>query len=122
MKGLKNLPLSLRERKRYIAFKIIPEEGEDFTYSDLQAGIWNTLLDFLGEYGVSRTSFWLMKDCWDEGQKMGILRCNHKSIDVVLTSLGMIDRLGDNRITFKILNITGTINSIKKKNYCSFKG
>src|SRR4030067_3645050 len=105
MKGLKNLPLSLRERKRYIAFKIIPGEGEDFTYSDLQAGIWNTLLDFLGEYGVSRTSFWLMKDCWDEGQKMGILRCNQRSIDVVLTSLGMIDRLGDNRITFKILNI-----------------
>lgn len=115
MKKLKKVPLSLRKRKRYISFKVIPEKGEKFTYSDLEAGIWNTMLDFLGEQGVSKTSFWLMKDCWDEKKQIGILRCNHKSVEVVLASLGLIDRLGGNRITFKVLNISGTINSIKKK-------
>jgi ribonuclease P/MRP protein subunit POP5 len=115
MKKLKTLPLSLREKRRYISFKVIPEEGETFTYSDLEAGIWNTMLDFLGEYGVSKTSFWLLKDSWDERKQIGILRCNHKSVEAVVSSLGLIDRLGDNRITFKILNISGTINNIKKK-------
>ena len=115
MKKLKTLPLSLREKKRYISFKVIPEGDEKFTYSDLEAGIWNTMMDFLGEYGVSKTSFWLMKECWDEKKKIGILRCNHKSVEAVLASLGLIDRLGDNRITFKVLNISGTINNIKRK-------
>ena len=66
MKKLKTLPLSLRRKKRYISFMVIPEEGETFTYTDLESGIWNTMLDFLGENGLSKTSFWLMKDCWNE--------------------------------------------------------
>jgi ribonuclease P/MRP protein subunit POP5 len=99
MRKLKVLLPSLRERKRYIAFQVISEEGEEFTYSDLEAAIWNTLLDFLGEEGVSRTSVWLLKDCWDPKKQIGILRCNHKSVQAVIATLGLIDRLGDNRIT-----------------------
>jgi len=112
-KKLKILMPTLREKERYIAFKVISEEGEEFTYSDLESAIWNTMLDFLGEEGVSKTSFWLLKDCWDQKKQIGILRCNHKSIQDIVASLGLIDRLGDNRITFKILKISGTIKSIK---------
>ena len=115
MKNLKILPPTLREKKRYISFQIISEKGEIFTYSDLEAAIWNTMLDFLGEYGVSKTSVWLLKDCWNPRKQIGIIRCNHKSVHAVVATLGLIDRLGDNRITFKILNISGTIKSIKKK-------
>jgi len=115
MKKLKILQPTLREKERYIAFEVISEEGEEFTYSDLESAIWNTLLDFLGEYGVSKTSFWLMKDCWNQEKKIGILRCNHKSVHEIIATLGLIDRLGDNRITFKVLKISGTIKSIKDK-------
>jgi ribonuclease P/MRP protein subunit POP5 len=111
MRKLKVLLPSLRERKRYIAFQVISEEGEEFTYSDLEAAIWNTLLDFLGEEGVSRTSVWLLKDCWDPKKQIGILRCNHKSVQAVIATLGLIDRW----ITFKILKVSGTIKSIKEK-------
>ena len=116
MKNLKILLPTLREKKRYIAFQIIPEEGEEFTYSDLEAGIWNTMLDFLGEEGVSKTSFWLLKDTWNPKTRIGIIRCNNKSVESVIASLGLIDRLGDNRICFKILGISGTIRGLKLKN------
>ena len=115
MKKLKILAPTLREKKRYIAFQVISEEGEEFTYSDLESAIWNVTLDFLGEYGVSKTSVWLLKDCWDPKRQIGILRCNHKSVQAVIASLGLIDRLGDNRITFKILKVSGTIKSIREK-------
>jgi len=114
-KKLKILLPTMREKYRYVIFQIISEEGEEFSYSDLESAIWNTMLDFLGEYGVSKTSFFLLKDCWDQKKQIGILRCNHKSVQVVAASLGLIDRLGDNRITFKILKISGTIKSIKGK-------
>ncbi len=113
-KKLKVLAPTLREKERYIAFQVISEEGEELNYSDLEAAIWNTMLDFLGEEGVSKTSFWLMKDCWDQKRQKGISRCNNKSVQEVLASLGLIDRLGDNRITFKILKISGTIKSIRE--------
>jgi ribonuclease P/MRP protein subunit POP5 len=115
MKKLKILPPTLREKKRYIAFQVISEESETFSYSDLEQAIWNTSLDFLGEYGVSKTSIWLMKDCWDQNKQMGIIRCNHKSVHSVITSLGLISRLGDTKITIKILKVSGTIKTVKNK-------
>jgi len=111
---LKILPSSMREKKRYISFEVIPEPEEEFAYADLEAGIWNTMLDFLGEYGVSKTSFWLLKDCWDQKRHKGIIRCNNKSVESVIACLGLIDRLGDNRVCFKILKISGTIKKVKK--------
>ncbi len=113
MKSLKTLPPTLRGKKRYISFQIISEEPVE--YSDLEAAIWNTMLDFLGEYGVSKTSVWLMKDLWDGNKQTGIISCNHKSLQEVIAVLGLIDRLGDNRITFKILKISGTIKGAKGK-------
>ena len=49
---LKILQPTLRERERYISFKIISEES--IFYHDLEAGIWQTLLEFYGERGVSQ--------------------------------------------------------------------
>ena len=111
---LKILPSSMREKKRYILFQVIPEPGEEFAYADLEAGIWNTMLDFLGEYGVSGTSFWLLKDSWNQKEHKGIIRCNNKSVNTIVACLGLIDRLGDNRICFKILKVSGTIKKLKK--------
>ena len=114
MKKLKILLPALREKNRYIAFQVISEKGEEFTYSDLESAIWNVTLGFLGETGVSKTSVWLLKDCWNQKKQIGILRCNHKSVQVIIAALGLIDRLGDNRVTFKIFKISGTIKSIKE--------
>jgi len=115
LKKLKTLIPSLREKKRYIAFQVIHEKGEDFSYSDMESALWDAMLDFYGELGVSQTSVWLMKDLWNEKRKIGILRCNHKSVQKVIASLGLIERLGDTRVTFKILKVSGTIKSIKEK-------
>ena len=112
MKKIKILKPTLREKNRYISFQIISEVGEEFTYSDLESAVWNTMLDFLGEDGVSKTSVWLLKERWDQKRQIGILRCNHKSVQEIIASFGLINRLGDNRITFKILKVSGTIKSI----------
>jgi len=115
MKNLKILPPTLRERRRYIAFQVIPGKDEEFTYSDLESAILGVLLDFLGEEGVAKTSIWLLKDTWDPVKKTGIIKCNHKSTERIIASLGLIDRLGDNRICFKILKVSGTIKGLKLK-------
>jgi len=108
---MKVLPPTMREKRRYIAFEVISQESVE--YSDLEAAVWNVILDFLGERGVSKTSAWLLKDSWNQNKQTGIIRCNHLSVQNVIASLGLIDRLGDNRISFKILKVSGTIKSIK---------
>lgn len=102
---------SLREKKRYIAFKVISEE--QIVYSDLEPAILNQLLDFYGEYGFSRLSFWIIKNLYNEQKQVGVIRCNNKSVSQVIACLGLISRLGDTRVIFKILKVSGTIKGLK---------
>lgn len=108
---LKILSPALRERERYIKFQVISQEP--IFYSDLEQGIWQTLLDFYGEYGISKTSMWLVKNLWDERSQIGVIRCNNKSVQQMIAGLGLITRLGNNRIIFKILKVSGTIKGLK---------
>lgn len=110
---LKILMPTLRERDRYISFQIISDEH--ITYSDLEAAIWNQLLDFYGEYGVSKTSMWLIKNLYNEKEQIGVIRCNNKSVSQVIAGLGLISRLGDIRVIFKILKVSGTIKGLRLK-------
>jgi len=108
---LKILLPTVREKERYIAFQIISEEP--ITYADLEAAVWNTVLDFFGEYGTSRTSMWLIKNLYDEQKQVGVIRCNNESVAAVLAVLGLISRLGDIRVIVKILKVSGTIKGLR---------
>ena len=101
---------TLRERDRYIYFKIISEES--INYSDLEAAIWNTLLDFYGEAGVSKISMWLVKNLWNENEQSGVIKCNNNFVPQLIAGLGLISRLGEDRIIFKILKVSGTIKGL----------
>jgi len=108
---LKILMPTLREKERYISFRVLSDEM--ITYSDLEAAVWNTFLDFYGEFGVSKLSMWLIKNLYDEQNQIGVVRCNNKSVAAVVAGLGLINRLGDIRVVFKILSISGTIKGLK---------
>jgi len=112
-KRLKTLLPTLREKNRYISFRIISEEPVN--YSDLEAAVWNQFMDFYGEYGVSKMSLWLMKNLYNKKNQIGVIRCNNKSVQKVIACLGLISRLGDNRLIFKILKVSGTIKGLKLK-------
>ena len=108
---MKILMPTLREKERYIAFQIISEES--VTYADLEAAVWNTMLDFFGEYGTSLSSMWLIKNLYDDQQQVGVIRCNNESVPAVLAALGLITRMGDIRVIFKVLKISGTLKGLR---------
>jgi len=108
---LKFLLPTLREKDRYISFQVISEEP--IVYKDLEQAIWNTMLDFFGELGVSKTSAWIIKNLYDAEKQIGIIKCNNKSVQEIIAGLGLISRLGDVRVTFKILKVSGTIRGLK---------
>jgi len=110
---LKILLPSLREKERYVSFRIISEEP--INYSDLEAAVWNLFLDFYGEVGVSKLSMWLIKNLWDERNQIGVIRCNNIPVQKIIAGLGVISRLGDIRVIFKILKVSGTIKGLKLK-------
>lgn len=103
---------TLRERERYVYFKIISDEK--VLYSDLEAAIWNTLIDFYGEMGVSKMSMWFVKNTWDDRSQSGVIRCNHLSVPQTIAGMGLISRLGETRIVMKVEKVSGTIKGLEK--------
>jgi ribonuclease P/MRP protein subunit POP5 len=111
IKRLKILPPSLRERKRYIKFQVLSEEP--IVYEDLEQAVWNVMLDFYGEEGISKTDLWILKKLWNEKKQIGVIRCNHRSVQKIIAGLGLISRLGDIRVIFNILKVSGTLKGLK---------
>ncbi len=103
---------TLRERDRYVYFKIFSQEP--VKYSDFEAGVWNTLIEFYGESGVSRMSLWMVKNTWDEESQSGVIRCNNMSVPQLIAGLGLVQRLGESRIILKVLRVSGTIHGLEK--------
>ena len=109
----KLLPPSLRGRTRYLAFRVTSEEK--ILLQDLINTIWHSLLNFLGERGSSRANIKIIRDAYEEGKQMGILRCSHEEVENVRASLALIQRIGDTRVVFTILGISGSIKATKMK-------
>ncbi len=110
---MKILPPTERKKHRYVKFKVISEFP--ITYSDLDSAIWNTLLDFYGEFGVASMDLWLMKNLYDSKNQIGILRCEHDDVQSVIGCIGLITRFGDSRTSIKILKVSGTIKGLEKE-------
>lgn len=109
----KHLPPTLKERKRYIAFQIIAESKIET--ADVFNTLWHALLNFLGEFGVAESGIWISKLNYNETKQLGIIKCNHISVEHVRASLSLIQRIGDSRAIVKVLGVSGTIKAAKKK-------
>ncbi|MFH0928879.1 MAG: Rpp14/Pop5 family protein [Candidatus Aenigmatarchaeota archaeon] len=109
----KPLPSSLRSRRRYIAYQVISEEK--VLLDDITNTIWHSVLNFLGEHGTSETDMWIARDTFNEENQTGLIRCAHDSVEEIRTALALIQRIGDARVVFKVLGISGTMNAAKMK-------
>jgi ribonuclease P/MRP protein subunit POP5 len=109
----KILPSSLRDRERYLAFHIISEQG--VLLQDISNTIWHSILNFLGELETSKARIKIIKDCYEEKKQMGILRCSHEHVESVRAALALIERIGDTRVIFKVLGVSGSIKVTRMK-------
>jgi ribonuclease P/MRP protein subunit POP5 len=109
---LKILLPSLRERKRYILFKIISEEPINY---DLFKDLLNsTILKFYGELTFGKFGFKFLDERWNEKEQIGVIKCNNKFVSNIIVAFGLLQRIGESRINIKILKVSGTIKSLLK--------
>lgn len=104
---------SLRESKRYVIFKVHSNERLD--YETVKNAAWNSLLNWLGEKDLSRANVRLIKNLWDPGKHTGFIQCSPKFVDAVKMGLSLIHQIGDQRVIFQTLRVSGTIKSGKNK-------
>jgi len=107
---LKSLP-SFREKKRYLVFRVHSESP--LQYFSLKSAIFDSLLDFLGEKGLAEANVRLIKNLWSR-KGTGFLQTNPPSVDRVKFSLALIHQIGDQKVLFQTLGVSGTIKGGKR--------
>jgi len=105
---------SLREKKRYLIFEIISNEK----LAEFKR-ISNTILQrnqqLIGEIGMSKGGVSILHDCWNEKKQRGIIRVNPKYLNDVKTGLSLIKKIGDRRVIFKTVGVSGVLKKAKQR-------
>jgi ribonuclease P/MRP protein subunit POP5 len=106
-------PPTMREKKRYVVFRIHSEGS--ILYHNMKSAVFDSLLDFLGEKEMAKANVRIIKNLWNGREKKGFVQTNPKYVDSVKTALSLIHQIGDERVIFQTLRVSGTIKSGKGK-------
>jgi RNase P/RNase MRP subunit POP5 len=109
---LKTLP-SIKDKKRYVFFEILSSESLEFP--EVKNSVMNSLLNWLGEKAFASAKPRVIRNLWNSKERRGIIQCSHKFVNEVKTGLALIHQIGDHRVIFRTLRVSGTIKSGKKK-------
>lgn len=106
---MKRLLPSLREKKRYLIFKII---GGEFSFRDAKKSIIDSCLRFMGENGLSKAKIKLIKNLFD-GDK-GVIRVDKDMVGELKTGLALIRRINKRKVILKTIKLCGTLDNCEK--------
>jgi len=106
-------PPSMRNKKRYIFFKIISDEKVNF--NEVKNAVWNSVLNWMGESNAAKADIAFIRNLWDSKQGICVIRCVPKYVDDVKMSLALVHQIGEARVILQTLLVSGTIKSAKKK-------
>ncbi len=112
MKGrLKAVIPTLKERKRYLLFEILPED-QKMDFSAVSREIKESMFTFIGTRGMSEASMMLLQDKFKDNK--GVIRVNHNYIAHTKSALALITHMGESKVICKTVSVSGTLNKIKK--------
>ena len=64
---------------------------------------------------MAKANIRILKNLWDLRKQKGFVQCLPKFVDSVKVSLSLIHQIGDSRVAFQTLRVSGTIKSGRDK-------
>ena len=103
--------MSRRVRRRYLALRIVSEQP--VRKGDLRGVVWDAVLRLYGEHGASHVDLALIE--YDPERKYAIMRCSHKSVEMVRASIASVTEINGKPAAIHVVGISGTLRSLRKK-------
>ena len=100
---------SLREKKRYIAYKV--KANKPIDNSTLRNAVNSYMLKFLGELSYAKAGIILL-DCKNN---KGIIKTSNNYVNEVKASLALIDSIENNVVAFRSICVSGSLSKAVSK-------
>lgn len=94
---------SLRERKRYLLFKVISDKQH--SNDKVKEAVLSAIKGFLGTYGTAKAGIMHVTN--------NILRITHTETDKVKTALSLVSEIDGHRAIVQVKYISGSLSKIK---------
>ncbi len=116
MAKLNPLPPTLREKERWVAFRIIAERDDvTFPLEKVVNSVWNACMNNFGSVGCASIMLWVPSNLYDEKKRVGVIRCTSRTVEMVRFALATITEIEGEKVVFHVLGVSGTIKRAKKK-------
>ncbi len=112
-KKIKPLLPSLKERKRYLAFKVI--SNEKVTDSEaVSHEIWEKVLENMGAFEAAKAGVWVLAEHYDKKNQTGVIRVNNRYVDQLKSSLMFVEQIQQKDVVIKSMTVSGLLNKAKR--------
>jgi ribonuclease P/MRP protein subunit POP5 len=108
---MKRLPPTLREKKRYVAFKVVSDVP--IIKEEITRTIWTQALSLLGEIQASSLGLWVLD--YSEDAQEGFLVCRNEDLWKIKAVLAFIGEINEKRVHVCVAGVSGTIKALKRK-------
>jgi ribonuclease P/MRP protein subunit POP5 len=108
---MKILPSSLREKKRYLAFRLLAEGDELFDRKALLDEVYYATQSLFGDTGSAEIGYRLM----DFDGRRGILRVRLDSVELARAALATVHTSKGQRTVIIVAGVSGTIRAATEK-------
>lgn len=107
----KPFPPTLREKTRYLTFRI--HSNHEYHKGQVINALWNTAFENLGAFDIAKSGFWLVD--FDEDEQKGILRTNNKKEQRVRATLTLLKEINNKKAFIQIIKESGTLKKAREK-------
>lgn len=108
---LKPILPSIKEKKRYLVYKIVCEQKIDIR--DAKQAIDRQNLKFLGELLMSRANIMHINDLYN--QNTGVIRVDNKYLNELKMSISLIRQINNKKAIVNPIYVSGVLAKIKKR-------
>ena len=104
---MKPLLSSLREKKRYVVFKVISQE--QLPFKEINKSIKEHFLSLMGEFGYAKAGLMLLHEQWNQSKNTGIAKINHKYVPHLKMALSLIKNIENEKVIVNSLGVSGIL-------------
>lgn len=108
---MKPLPPAIREKQRYLKFRIHAEEEVEF--GELSETIWSSVLSYMGSKDTGKANHWLIKNSFDRKAQEGIIKVERSSLDDFRAAVTLLDSFRGKNGFIEIKEVSGSIKKLQ---------
>lgn len=108
---LNRLPPALRQKERYLKFKI-HSEGK-IELGEVVDAIWEKSISYLGTKETSEADFWVIGNQFNEEKQVGIVKVNRDKIDDFRAALALVNNIAGGKGFLQVKKVSGSIKKLK---------